>query len=300
MRDRSPDTRAAGDQDHCDFGLATYLIVRLFDWLKADRGAPPVVFPTEPPIRETLLERLDEAERLVDVTYVVGTDRNRHLARLLIPLGLVRNSELFHDSDPGRRAITSELIEGPTADLPLDFPLFLGRTRLDRDTVAELAARDVVLFDEHGYAPDADAPEAEPAARLHLADGGARYLPGVTMPGPTHWQFHPLDLHPRSRDKETDPVDETADRPDDASPADRADPGATDLLETPEVQLEVRVGSTHLTVRQLGQLQAGEVLTLDTRVGQPVDLVVDDQVVGEGELVEVEGRLGVRVRRMKN
>ena len=293
LRRETPDVRPAGDQDHRDFGLATYLIVRAFDWLKSERGAPPVVFPTEPPLRDVLLDRLEAADRLIEATYVFSTDRNRHLARLLIPEGLIRNCEVFHRGAPSRRASTKRLLDGPLADLAADLRLSLGRTTLAAGTFDELAARDVLLFDEHGYAPDeTDRDTTPPAAHLDL--GGDVHLIGHASPGPSRWKFRPIDLTPRSDEPDT-MTDATPDDAD-APSADPNDPGPTELLETPDVRLDVRLGSTAMTIRELGRMQPGRVITLDARVGEPVELVVDDRVVGEGELVEVEGRLGVRVR----
>ena len=64
--------------------------------------------------------------------------------------------------------------------------------------------------------------------------------------------------------------------------------------ETP-VALAVELARVELTVAQLASLRAGEVLTTGTMVGTQVSLRAGDRVVARGELVDVEGELGVRI-----
>ena len=42
-------------------------------------------------------------------------------------------------------------------------------------------------------------------------------------------------------------------------------------------------------------LRAGQVIELSRAPGEPVDLVVDGKRIGKGELVEIDGELGVRI-----
>jgi type III secretion protein Q len=57
----------------------------------------------------------------------------------------------------------------------------------------------------------------------------------------------------------------------------------------------VELARVELTVAQLASLRAGEVLTTGTMVGTQVALRAGDRVVARGELVDVEGELGVRI-----
>ncbi|HWR50356.1 MAG TPA: FHA domain-containing protein [Bryobacteraceae bacterium] len=61
-----------------------------------------------------------------------------------------------------------------------------------------------------------------------------------------------------------------------------------------EVRLHVILGEKVLTLAEANGLASGSVLDLDLPAG-PVRLAVNGRVVGEGELVDVEGRLGVRI-----
>lgn len=59
--------------------------------------------------------------------------------------------------------------------------------------------------------------------------------------------------------------------------------------------VEVRIGSTSLTVGELLGLGRGAVVTLDRRVDEAVEVLIGDQVVARGELVSVGEEMGVRI-----
>lgn len=61
------------------------------------------------------------------------------------------------------------------------------------------------------------------------------------------------------------------------------------------VVVRVEVGSVQLPAHRWAELAPGDTLTLDRRVGAPVTLRVAGVEVAQGELVQVEGELGVRI-----
>ena len=65
------------------------------------------------------------------------------------------------------------------------------------------------------------------------------------------------------------------------------------------VKLEVRVvlGRNRMPISELLNLTKGSVIELDRRVGEPVDLMINDRMVARGDLVRVQGdMLGVALR----
>ena len=66
-------------------------------------------------------------------------------------------------------------------------------------------------------------------------------------------------------------------------------------LHAVKVKLEVRVGSSAMTIGELMAARENEVLLLDRAVDQPVELVVEGSVVARGELVAVDGSFAVRI-----
>jgi flagellar motor switch protein FliN/FliY len=80
-------------------------------------------------------------------------------------------------------------------------------------------------------------------------------------------------------------------------PSQSASPNLGTILSIP-VTVQVVLGSTTLPVSSLMKLGRGAVISLDQRVGDPVDIVVNGKVVARGEIVvvdETSQRFGVSV-----
>ncbi len=59
------------------------------------------------------------------------------------------------------------------------------------------------------------------------------------------------------------------------------------------VNISAVLGKTHMSVAQLLKLGAGSVLELDRKVGEAIDIYVNNRLVARGEVVVVDERLGV-------
>lgn len=68
----------------------------------------------------------------------------------------------------------------------------------------------------------------------------------------------------------------------------------TILMDVPFV-VEAEMGRTHRTVREILKIAQGSVIELDKDSGEPVDLVVNGQIIARGEVVEIDGNYGVRI-----
>ena len=80
------------------------------------------------------------------------------------------------------------------------------------------------------------------------------------------------------------------------NPADDAgDKTAADLAPVFDVPVNISavLGKAHMSVSQLLKLNRGSVLELDRKVGEAIDIFVNNRLVARGEVVVVEDRLGV-------
>ena len=59
------------------------------------------------------------------------------------------------------------------------------------------------------------------------------------------------------------------------------------------VKVTAVLGKTKMNVGELMALDAGSIIELDRRVGEPIDLYVNERLIARGELVMVDGALGV-------
>ena len=67
------------------------------------------------------------------------------------------------------------------------------------------------------------------------------------------------------------------------------------LLRDVEAPIVIELGRLQMNTAQVIRLKAGQILRLPRGATDPVDLVVNDKVFARGELIEVDGELGVRL-----
>jgi flagellar motor switch protein FliN/FliY len=70
---------------------------------------------------------------------------------------------------------------------------------------------------------------------------------------------------------------------------------SSELLDSIVVDITVVVGQAHTTVGHLMGLKEADILKIDRGVDQPVDIIVNGNIVARGQLVVVDDSFGVRV-----
>ena len=68
-----------------------------------------------------------------------------------------------------------------------------------------------------------------------------------------------------------------------------------DFLRDIELNVNVELGRTRLELDDVRRLQSGTVVALDRRTSEPVDVVVNGQLLARGEVIVMDGKLCVRV-----
>ncbi len=63
----------------------------------------------------------------------------------------------------------------------------------------------------------------------------------------------------------------------------------------PEFDLRIELGHTQISRDELPELRSGSVISLDRLVREPVDLVVDGQLMARGEVLVLDERFCVRI-----
>ena len=71
-----------------------------------------------------------------------------------------------------------------------------------------------------------------------------------------------------------------------------------EVLQNISVTLSIEVGRTSIKIKDLMRLTQGSVVELDRIAGEPLDLLVNNTVVAQGEIVLVNDRYGVRLTRV--
>ena len=71
-----------------------------------------------------------------------------------------------------------------------------------------------------------------------------------------------------------------------------------DVLQNISVTLSIEVGRAQIKIKDLMRLTQGSVVELDRIAGEPLDLLVNNTVVAQGEVVLVNDRYGIRLTRV--
>ena len=66
------------------------------------------------------------------------------------------------------------------------------------------------------------------------------------------------------------------------------------LLDVP-LTISVRVGESKMLIKDLLQLGQGSVVELDKLAGEPMEVLINDQLVARGEVVLVNDKYGIRL-----
>jgi flagellar motor switch protein FliN/FliY len=103
-------------------------------------------------------------------------------------------------------------------------------------------------------------------------------------------------------DHEMDQSTQSADKPlENAVPEASVKPvglPAAPLLMGVKLPIRVLMGRTQLPLRDIARLGGGSVVELDCSPDSPVDILVNDRVIAQGEIVVVGGNYGVRITRI--
>lgn len=72
-------------------------------------------------------------------------------------------------------------------------------------------------------------------------------------------------------------------------------PGSIDRLNDVDLDVKIELGRTCLTVEQILKLGEGAVVELDKLAGDPVDVLVNEQLIARGEVLVVNDNFCVRI-----
>lgn len=78
-----------------------------------------------------------------------------------------------------------------------------------------------------------------------------------------------------------------------ADEADAASPRGLEAVHDVPVKVQAVLGRARMPIGQLLRLKAGMVVELDRRVGEPVDIFVNNRLIARGEVVMIDNALGV-------
>lgn len=205
-----------------------------------------------------------------------------------------------------RRARDAELHLGRLRNVPAQIRAEIGRVEIAAGDLAQLGERDVVLVDALTCRPD----QGEGGtARLRIGTGQVGHLDaeiivedgrcqarvtGVTVgtPAPPSEVISSEGSGGEGASEE-DPSTNPGSGRDDLEDAQGA--AGADLMNDIPLQISIELGRVATTAEEVVGLKVGHVFDLNRVAGEPLDLSVNGKIIARGELVEIDGNLGVRI-----
>jgi type III secretion system YscQ/HrcQ family protein len=186
-------------------------------------------------------------------------------------------------------SLTLQVVGGPAQAAPaatleqlgpveLNVPLVIGAVALDRRELLALHVGGALMLDE-GVSIDRQgsgrgllvAPQSERGIGVQLRSDGRLVVGEAAQARLTV-----------ERDKASENEAETL----------------TDVLLDTPVVVRVELGAVSMTAREWAELGPGDVIETAQRIAEPVVLRIAGREVGRGELVNVDGQIGVRIQKL--
>lgn len=166
------------------------------------------------------------------------------------------------------------------ADLPVTLIAYAGSTCLALRTARALELGDVIIMDETGLSYERE--QWRGSVSAGLPGSRDRLQSTICEAG--------LRIESMTDKKELGMSTGQIDKPADAT----GTPTAAFSSDTP-IELQVEIARFSLSLGELQRLQKGDVLLTGRRIGERVSVTVSGQTLAAGELVDVEGEVGVRI-----
>jgi type III secretion system YscQ/HrcQ family protein len=236
------------------------------------------------------------------------------MVRLFVPAGLLEALEPADISTQRRAALALSIQShlGRLSSVRSWLRAEIGYAEISRGDLASLRVKDVVLVDAFSARPDRG---EDGTARLRVGMGRVGCLNAEVFIEDGQYQARITELllgeqtFLRRTPSESDEAAAEA-LGEDGEPEEFTNPelhkilersvvndrmDAGDLLGDIPLQISVELARVPVTADQVVSMRVGQVIELSRAPGEPVDLSVNGKLIGRGELVEVEGHLGVRV-----
>ncbi len=300
-------------------GVMTYVII---ETLKA---LAPSLDPSLPKLRiEGVVRGFSEIQGLIPETENLAVVQLKAIfggqsgyVRLVIPEDVLSAANPPVDASVrrSRRAADAEEHLSRLRNVKTLVRAEIGNVEISGADLAQLRERDVVLVDALSCRPD----QGEGGtAKLRVGLGRTGHLDaevvvedgrflarvtGVSLGAPPppglsdeNGDAAPAEIEAGSNDPDADDESTTPGSVrgrNDVEDAQGA--GGADLMNDIPLQIAVELGRVSTTAEEVVALKIGHVFDLNRVAGEPLDLSVNGKVVARGELVEIDGNLGVRI-----
>lgn len=292
-------------------GVMTYVIIETL------RALAPSLDPNLPKLRiEGLVRSFDEVQSLIGEDESLAVVQLKAIfgahagyVRIFIPEAVLATANPPEDSPlrRDRRAADAAANGARLSNVKSMLRIEIGQVEISSGDLAQLRERDVILVDALSCRPDL-AQGGTATMRLgtgrrgkidgEIAVNDGHFTATVTSfvlgpPPPPGNQPIVEELSTQQPPLGANEVEEST------SPGIRkgelVEAEGADLMNDIPLQISIELARLPITAEDVLGLKVGHVFDLQRTAGEPLDLSVNGRIVARGELVEVDGNLGVRI-----
>ena len=267
-------------------------------------------------VKDVQTNSFDLSERGAEVVFDLELENFKGLISLIAPQKFLSSLDKSQNPLLVRRSDRKKLSDFEKIVQSLDLRLQIGTTFLDADSLLFLEADDIVLIEQ----PQINLGNAQFDGNLQVCAGRGRnfLLRGIAenndlsgelnfkfeeiISGETRRKFTPAKF--KMDEKENELAEEAGFETNapvgEESEEEILEEQISPSLENVQVALRVEIAGNKISLRELQNLRAGQIIALGCSPTDPVKLVTDnnEEPVATGELVEIEGQLGVRLTKV--
>jgi type III secretion protein Q len=297
--------------------VITYVLLEVL------QGLAPALDPSLPKLRiERVVKTFDEAasilaedEHLAVVQLRVALGAAAGYVRIFVPESVLVTVAPASDAPVRRARRSAEAARHASRlhNVKVQLRAEIGQVSILSGDLAQIRERDVVLVDTFTARPDRG---EGGTAKLRLGAGALGWIEAELAVvngryGAKVMAFVRSEAQPAGGgEAESAPALEPApprsgfedERGEMTSPGNEnwrdavdANADGAELLNDIPLQISVEMGRVPISAEEIVGLKVGHVFDLNRSAGEPLDLSVNGKVIAQGELVEIEGTLGIRI-----
>jgi len=291
------ETRGAGAVADAEIGVMSYVLLKLIN--KATDLDWPELELTEVEADAGIWKsKLFEATHIYSFDVGLGIGGRGGIARIAIPLSLLDFSPLT----PSTWELPAEAMHltrrfDALRHLKCEYIASVAQLELSPDEQRSLKEGDIVLLDDHELSWEGD--DLRGKIKLYLRDKPRAEIVGQLTQTATGADALEIRLLPEYHAREDELMSEE-ESPETSESAEEHTqvanlPQTETLLREVPAPVSIELGRLELNASEVARLRQGQILKLPRNSDDPVNLVVQNEVFARGELVRVDGELGVRI-----
>ena len=291
------DTRAAGALADAEIGVMSYVLLKLLSQT-AELGWPDLELTEAESDTGIWKSKLLESTHIYSFDVGIGIGGRGGIARIAVPLSLLD----FAPLTPSNWSLPAQLSEltrrfDALSHLRTEYIALVAELDLNTEEQASLKEGDIVLLDEHELSWEGD--ELRGQIKLQIKDKPRAEIIGQLLQTATGSDALEISLLPQYNAREDDTMSDE-ETPEVTEPVEEHTqvanlPQTETLLREVPAPVSIELGRLELNASEVARLRQGQILKLPRNSDDPVNLVVKNEVFAQGELVRVDGELGVRI-----